>query len=188
MFSNSSNISCFRKQYGARSLGNSLLYGSTLVEVLIMMLVSGIVLLVVMDGLLLFFRLQTRQMETLFVSGLSLNGLYRTEQLISSADSVIKEHCCLDKKDTSLQIWRNGRMSTLQHSDSVLLFRDNIFIDTLLHGVSALNLMRYDIGVDSVSIYFSAGVTVCFPVLLSAWNHYRIKMRDNEDGYEYKEK
>ena len=183
---NTSDVDSVAGWRTGRFRGKTFLRGSTLAETLVMMLVSGIVLLAVTEGLALFFRLQIRQAETLFAAECVREGFYRTEWLVTFADSVTNDARGFGE-DVSLRVWRNGCATSLRLSDSVLLYTDGGFRDTLLRNVSALRLMENEAGANSVAIRFGTGLTARFHISATARERHRIKMEEIENGYGYKE-
>ncbi|WP_417171766.1 hypothetical protein [Alistipes putredinis] len=183
---NTSDVDSVAGWRTGRFRGKTFLRGSTLAETLVMMLVSGIVLLAVTEGLVLFFRLQIRQAETLFTAECVREGFYRTEWLVTFADSVTNDARGFGE-DVSLRVWRNGCATSLRLSDSVLLYTDGGFRDTLLRNVSALRLMENEAGVNSVAIRCGTGLTARFHISATARERHRIKMEEIENGYGYKE-
>ncbi|WP_295940256.1 hypothetical protein [uncultured Alistipes sp.] len=156
------------------------LQGSTLVETLIMMLVAGVVFLTVMDGLMLFNRLQARRTETLLTSGRERDGYFRTVSLVSGADSI------LSPGPGRLEIYRKGQLAELSLRDSMLVCRIGEFRDTLLDRMGRLRLAEFSDGPDTVEIVFGAGFAAKFAVESPA-ERYRMTLDEIEEGYGYEE-
>lgn len=154
------------------------LRGSTLVETLVMMLVTGIVFLAVMDGLTLFTRLQTRRAEILLTNGRQRDGYFRVESLVTGADSLVAEY-------SEFAIYREGRRSSLSQCDSVLVYRSGGFQDTLLTGVVGLKLFGID--PDTLEVLLAVGFRARFPVTLPAREQYRRSVDEIEKSYGYEE-
>ncbi|MEF2791256.1 MAG: hypothetical protein U0N09_00720, partial [Alistipes dispar] len=124
--------------------------------------------------------------ETLFAAECVREGFYRTEWLVTFADSVTNDARGFGE-GVSLRVWRNDCATSLRLSDSVLLYTDGGFRDTLLRNVSALRLMENEAGVNSVAIRFGTGLTARFQISATARERHRIKMEEIENGYGYKE-
>lgn len=158
----------------------------TLSETLVAMLVTGILLLAVMEGLGLFFRLQMRQTEALLAAGSDREGYYRTERLVAAADSVTDRAGRLSG-ETSLRIWRGGRAGVLALGDSVLHYAEGSFRDTLLRGVAALRRTEGLAGADTVEVGFREGFTVRFVCAPSGRERHDRAVETIENGYGYEE-
>lgn len=155
---------------------NHTLRASTLVETLVMMLVTGIVFLAVMDGLTLFTRLQARRAAALLENGRRRDGYFRLESLTSGADSIRSGREGLD-------IFHSGRHSVLVLCDSALVYHAGEFRDTLLAGVAGLKLSGDDS--DTLEIALGEGFVVRFPVELPPREQYRRSLEEIEEGYDY---
>lgn len=156
------------------------LRGSTLVEMLVMMLVAGIIFLSVMDGLRLFTRLQVQRTEALLAAGRRTTGYYRMVSLLSDADSI------RSPEPGRLELYRRGQPSELCLRDSALLFRSGSFCDTLLDGVGLLRMEEYETGPDTVEVGLDARFTAKFAVR-SAAQLYASTMDKTEKNYGYEE-
>jgi hypothetical protein len=108
------------------------LRASTLTELLVVMILSGIVLLSVFDGLSLFEKLFRRFSGELDASMARMEGFYRLESLFDGADSIRRE------AETFL-FYREGEpWKELSVSDSLLVVsQDDLGEDTLLRRISA---------------------------------------------------
>lgn len=157
---------------------NHTLRASTLVETLVMMLVTGVVFLAVMDGLTLFTRLQARRTGALLENGRRRDGYFRLESLAAGADSIRTGSGGLD-------IFHRGRHSVLALCDSALVYRTGEFRDTLLTGAGGLRLSGTD--PDTLEVALAEGFTVQFPVQPPSGERYRRSLEEIEAGYGYEE-
>lgn len=129
------------------------LRGSTLVETLVTMLVAGIVLASVMEGLTLFVRLQLRQVGAEYAAMRIRTGFDALVAAISAADSVS------DAGPGRVGIHRHGEVRFLTSGDSSLSLESEHGCDTLLPAVILLRLDEYA-GADTLTIGFADGRTV----------------------------
>ena len=115
-----------------RIAGNGL-PASTLVEVLILMILSGVVFLSVMDGLGLLSRFLDRTSQRIAERTEQYAGYFRTVDLAGDSDSLISE------SERTLAIYRKGGIhARLSLADSALIVRQDERSDTLLRYVVRL--------------------------------------------------
>lgn len=133
------------------------LRGSTLVETLATMLVAGIVLAAVMEGLTLFFGLQLRQVRAHYAAMRIRTGFDALAAAVSVADSVSRTG------PGRVGIYRDGEVRFLVLRDSTLLLESARSRDTLLPAVVVLRLDEYA-GADTLTIGFAGGHTAAIPV------------------------
>lgn len=106
---------------------------STLVEVLILMILSGVVFLSVMDGLGLLSRFLDRTSQRIAERTEQYAGYFRTVDLAGDSDSLISE------SERTLAIYRKGGIHAwLSLADSALIVRQDERSDTLLRNVVRL--------------------------------------------------
>lgn len=106
---------------------------STLVEVLILMILSGIVFLSVMDGLGLLRRFLDGTSQRIAGHTEQYAGYFRTVDLTGDSDSLLAEN------ERSVALYRRGGIhARLSLADSVLIVRQDERSDTLLRGVVRL--------------------------------------------------
>lgn len=106
---------------------------STLVEVLILMILSGVVFLSVMDGLGLLSRFLDRTSQRIAERTEQYAGYFRTVDLAGDSDSLISE------SERTLAIYRKGGIHAwLSLADSTLIVRQDERSDTLLRNVVRL--------------------------------------------------
>lgn len=109
------------------------LTASTLVEVLILMLLSGIVFLSVMDGLGLLRRFLDRTSQLIAGHTEQYAGYFRTADLAGQSDSLLAEDA------RSVAFYRGGTVhARIALADSALVIRQGERADTLLRGVGRL--------------------------------------------------
>ena len=115
-----------------RIAGNGL-PASTLVEVLILMILSGVVFLSVMDGLGLLSRFLDRTSQRIAERTEQYAGYFRTVDLAGDSDSLISEG------ERTLALYRKGGIhARLSLADSALIVRQDERSDTLLRNVVRL--------------------------------------------------
>ena len=106
---------------------------STLVEVLILMILSSIVFLSVMDGLGLLNRFLGRTAQRIAGHTEQYAGYFRTADLAGDSDSL------LAKNERSVVLYRRGGIhARLLLADSALIVRQDERSDTLLRNVVRL--------------------------------------------------
>ena len=132
---------CARKRAARTGPGNrprlriagSGLPASTLVEVLILMILSGVVFLSVMDGLGLLRRFLDRTAQRIAERTEQYAGYFRTVDLAGDSDSLISEG------ERTLALYRKGGIhARLSLADSALIVRQDERSDTLLRNVVRL--------------------------------------------------
>jgi hypothetical protein len=127
---------------------NKKLSASTLAEILVVILVTGVVLTAVIEGLGLFGRHTAGLSARIVESGQIREGYFLLDHLITTADSITH----VEGRITS---WRGGEpRGVLYLRDSMLLNSSAARPDTLLRGVIALNAIPEGIDAppDSVSL------------------------------------
>ena len=106
---------------------------STLVEVLILMILSGVVFLSVMDGFGLLNRFLDRTSQRISEQTEQYAGYFRTVDLAGDSDSLISEG------ERTLALYRKGGIhARLSLADSALIVRQDERSDTLLRNVVRL--------------------------------------------------
>ena len=106
---------------------------STLVEVLILMILSGVVFLSVMEGFGLLRRFLDRTSQRIAERTEQYAGYFRTVDLAGDSDSLISE------SERTLAIYRKGGIHAwLSLADSALIVRQDERSDTLLRYVVRL--------------------------------------------------
>ena len=109
------------------------LMASTLVEVLILMILSGIVFLSVMDGLGLLRRFLDGTSQRIAGHTEQYAGYFRTVDLTGDSDSLLAEN------EWSVALYRRGGIhARLSLADSALIVRQDERSDTLLRNVVRL--------------------------------------------------
>lgn len=112
---------------------------STLVEVLILMILSGIVFLSVMDGLGLLRRFLDRTAQRIAGHTEQYAGYFRTVDLAGDSDSLVLE------SEGTLALYRRGGVhARLSLADSALIVRQDERSDTLLRNVVRLRTASAD--------------------------------------------
>lgn len=152
------------------------LRASTLVELLVTMIVAGITVLAVMDGLNLIARLRTERTRRLRSFGERIEGFYRLDELIEYADSLVRGEY------GEAEIWKDGRRMELFSCDSMLIFRVGDFSDTLLHEIAGMRMSA-----DSLFVDISDTLALSFPIPVSATAYYRSRTDSIEHDFEYEE-
>lgn len=152
----------------------------TLIETLVAMMVMGILMFAFMEGLRLYFRIQLRQTETLLAAEHERTGYFRLERLMSILDSI-----AIDPDDSSiLRIWYSGKKAHLRHCDSMLLYEENEFTDTLMQRVIVFHLLPGS-KADTLEVGFKTELKVRFVVVPPAQERHRISIEEIESGYGY---
>lgn len=151
------------------------LRASTLVETLVTMLVAGIVLASVMEGLTLFFRLQLGQTQSQYEAIRLRVGFDGLRAAVAAADSIREANPGL------VEIYRHGERCLLRLSHSSLLLESGQRCDTLLSGVSGLHLGEYA-ETDTLTVVFANGFTAKIPVS-DRIRQYEAGLAEIENGY-----
>jgi len=110
------------------------LRATTMAELLVVMVLSGIVFLSVMDGLGMFRRYATKMAGRIEEAGRFYGDFMRLDGLVSDCDSA------LSTDEGLIEIYRNGvKCASLAKADSALLAFIGPQPDTLLRGVTAID-------------------------------------------------
>lgn len=133
---------------------------STLVEVIIFMILSGIVFISVMDGLELQKYFCNKMSQRINDRIEQFSGYLRVADMIKSTDSL----CVSDRGEVAL-FRQDAIYACLFKLDSVLIIRKDTLIDTLLHNVCYVRVvpeLAYDGKVDSLIVGLKAEQDSCF--------------------------
>ncbi len=152
------------------------LRASTLVELLVTMIVAGITVLAVMDGLNLIARLHAERTRRLRSFGERIEGFYRLDELIESADSLVRGEY------GEAEIWKDGSRKELFSCDSLLICRREDFSDTLMRGIAGMRMSA-----DSLFVDISDTLALPFPIPVAATAGYRSRTDSIEHDFEYEE-
>ena len=170
-----------------RRIGDMYIRGSTMVELLVLMIVAGIVFLAVIDGMTLGQRYFDIVAENIDYGQTQYEGYCRIEALINQADSVT----CTDEEVT---IWMiSGTSARLRIEDSSLLVEVDMVRDTLLHHVAwGRNVWSQDesVRIDTLHILVHSTnglVALHFPQLLAPADKQSQALADQEELYHYEE-
>ena len=138
------------------------LAASTLVEMLIVIIVSGILFIALFDGVNLVRRYTNRLNKTLAAGNSLLDSYQQLDHLFLSCDSVIggPESFCFYKS--------GERLVLVEHRDSLLVCTRSIGVDTLFREVEEIRIVPVrdiPVPVDSLGVRFrSRGETLLFRV------------------------
>lgn len=158
------------------------LQGSTLIETMIMMLITGILLLFIMDGMILFFKLQTRQLEMYFTTQYTKVSYYRVKHLFMTADSIFVDH------SGGIKIWHDGNNGMLSCQNSWLLYSEGTQIDTLFRNVAFMEYVSDDL-FDTLMLQFTTPETyIKVSRFVPSPIFYTRVMDKIESGYQYERK
>lgn len=152
------------------------LRASTLVELLVTMIVAGITILAVMDGLNIIARLHTERTRRLRSFGERIEGFYRLDELIEYADSLVRGEY------GESEIWKDGIRKELFSCDSLLICRREDFSDTLMRGIAGMRMSA-----DSLFVEISDTLALSFPIPVSVTADYRGRTDSIEHDFEYEE-
>ncbi len=152
------------------------LRASTLVELLVAMIVAGITILAVTDGVSLLARVYAERIRRLRAYGESIEGFYRLDELVTYADSIGRGGY------GEAMIWKNGRRTELFVCDSSLICRSDGFCDTLLRGIGGMRITA-----DSIFVNIGDTLAPAFPMPVSAAAEYNRRMDSIEHGFLYEE-
>ncbi len=159
--------------------------GSTIAETLVMMIVAGVIFIAIMDGWIIFGRLQIEKIESITQNSKLYESYHRIESLIALADSVSSE------SQGDISIYTSGRLSKFYLEDSTLLFARDELYDTLLSHVAKLELLTFEYSApDSVLIkviYNATPLEMRFSIKESAYKSYQQTISEIENRYDYKE-
>lgn len=156
----------------------------TLSETLVMLIVAGVVFLAMMDGLTLFIRYSDRKTSQITENIRLYEGYRRLEHIVSSADSAVAN-------DSQIIFYREGSvMAALTEQDSLLLAFVGSMSDTLLSGVSGLQLSESTgIGADSIRLTlknpYTGGLNLSFSVKIHTDLIAETTLREREKEYAY---
>ena len=154
----------------------SKLRASTLVELLVAMIVAGITVLIVMDGLNLLaamYAVRTRRMRSF---GERIEGFYRLDELVVYADSVVGDEY------GGAEIWKEGRRTELSVCDSSLVCRRDGLCDTLLREMAGMRKSA-----DSLFVELSDTLTLSFPLPVEIRAEYIRSIDSIECDFGYEE-
>ncbi len=160
------------------------LRASTLAELLVVMVVAGIVLVSVLDGLGLFNRVASSMADRIGQSADFRESYHRLEHLVSSADS-------LTELEGRITAWRGGESAAvLYQRDSLLLALFARQTDTLFSGVISLAaLPREDrTGLDSIILQLirnEGPMRIALPVIVPEYIQAQQTIEQTESGYVY---
>lgn len=152
------------------------LRASTLVELLVTMIVAGITVLAVMDGLNLIARLHTERTRRLRNFGERIEGFYRLDELVEYADSLVRGEY------GDAEIWKDGIRKELFSCDSLLICRREDFSDTLMRGIAGMRMSA-----DSLFVEISDTFALSFPIPVAVTADYRSRTDSIEHDFEYEE-
>lgn len=156
----------------------------TLSETLVMLIVAGVVFLAMMDGLTLFIRYSDRKTSQITENIRLYEGYRRLEHIVSAADSAVAN-------DSQIIFYREGSvMAALTEQDSLLLAFVGSMSDTLLSGVSGLQLSESTgIGADSIRLTlknpYTGGLNLSFSVKIHTDLIAETTLREREKEYAY---
>lgn len=149
---------------------------STLVELLVTMIIAGITILAVMDGLNLIARLHTERTRRLRSFGERIEGFYRLDELIEYADSLVRGEY------GKAEVWKDGSRKELFSCDSLLICRRENFSDTLMRGIAGMRMSA-----DSLFVDISDTLALSFPIPIAVSADYRSRTDSIEHDFEYEE-
>lgn len=152
------------------------LRASTLVELLVTMIIAGITILAVMDGLNLIARLHTERTRRLRSFGERIEGFYRLDELIEYADSLVRGEY------GKAEVWKDGSRKELFSCDSLLICRRENFSDTLMRGIAGMRMSA-----DSLFVDISDTLALSFPIPIAVSADYRSRTDSIEHDFEYEE-
>lgn len=157
----------------------------TLVETLVVMIISGVVFLSVFEGFSLFRKYALHVTEKVNRNIEFYDGYYKLESLITSADSVVAV------ENGTVEIYRAGNIHCrLNQSDSTILntigdFEDRLLMNAIIEfpafSKNRMVLDSLNISVSGTGRQFSFGFTVNRPIQSAATE----KIEQSEEGYGY---
>lgn len=156
------------------------LRASTIVELLVTMAVTGIVFLIITEGLAMFARLQSQRHETMENEGRTDRGIRRLERLAASADSI-------GRNGDDIALYDNGTEAHLVSADGALIYRRAEFADTLLADVGAVQIREGAADTLAVELHIDGrSITLRFVSGKASYRTYdkRIAEIENEDDDE----
>jgi hypothetical protein len=167
---------------------------STFAEILIVILVTGVVLAAVMDGLELFGRYASGLASRIVESGRMRESYYLLDHQVTSADSVTES-------EGHITAWRSGmEAAVLYQRDSMLLVVAHKSPDTLFTGVASFGIVRagntlvetdsgWDmIAPDSAALMLLRDgriVNISIPVIIPDYIAAQQNIQQTEQGYAY---
>lgn len=133
--------------------------GWTLSETLVMMVVAGIVFVTVMDGITLINRYTVTKTKQITDNMRLYEGYYLLRNLTASSDSV-------SSTEKRIRLFHGDSMIIdLLEIDSVLVARNGLRVDTLIFGVSRLDLVGNDSLILSLRTSRGTSLSLWFPIV-----------------------
>lgn len=151
------------------------LRASTLVELLVTMIVAGITILAIMDGINIIAAVHADRVRRLHRYGERIEGFYRLDELLGYADSL----ACGEYGVA--EIWKDGRRMELFSCDSLLICRAGDFSDTLLHEIAGMRMSADSLFVD---ISDTLALSFTMPVAKTTVYNRRMDLIERNFGYE----
>jgi len=178
------------------------LRATTMAELLVVMVLSGIVFLSVMDGLGIFRRYAAKMAGRIEEAGRFYGDFMRLDGLMSDCDSALLTD------ESVVEVYRNGiKCASLARADSALLVFMGPQPDTLLRGVTAMDCataqskktgggtapLREDgtapVRIDTMSVAFATAegivTRVRFPTTQLPVEEKREQIEEKEEQYKY---
>lgn len=163
------------------------LAASTLVEMLIVIIVSGILFIALFDGVNLVRRYTNRLNKMLAAGNSLLDSYQQLDHLFLSCDSVTAS--------TGIFCFYKGgeRLALVEHRDSLLVCTRSIGVDTLFREVEEIRIVPVrdiPVLVDSLGVRFRARGKSCYFEFGRAWrteNERRTEVLKIEDQFKKEE-
>ncbi|HJF69162.1 MAG TPA: type II secretion system GspH family protein [Butyricimonas virosa] len=160
---------------------------STLVEMLIVIIVSGILFIALFDGVNLVRRYTNRLNKMLAAGNSLLDSYQQLDHLFLSCDSVTAS--------TGIFCFYKGgeRLALVEHRDSLLVCTRSIGVDTLFREVEEIRIVpvwNIPVLVDSLGVRFRARGKSCYFEFGRAWrteNERRTEVLKIEDQFKKEE-
>lgn len=160
---------------------------STLVEMLIVIIVSGILFIALFDGVNLVRRYTNRLNKMLAAGNSLLDSYQQLDHLFLSCDSVTAS--------TGIFCFYKGgeRLALVEHRDSLLVCTRSIGVDTLFREVEEIRIVPVrdiPVLVDSLGVRFRARGKSCYFEFGRAWrteNERRTEVLKIEDQFKKEE-
>lgn len=160
---------------------------STLVEILIVIIVSGILFIALFDGVNLVRRYTNRLNKMLAAGNSLLDSYQQLDHLFLSCDSVTAS--------TGIFCFYKGgeRLALVEHRDSLLVCTRSIGVDTLFREVEEIRIVPVrdiPVLVDSLGVRFRARGKSCYFEFGRAWrteNERRTEVLKIEDQFKKEE-
>lgn len=160
---------------------------STLVEMLIVIIVSGILFIALFDGVNLVRRYTNRLNKMLAAGNSLLDSYQQLDHLFLSCDSVTAS--------TGIFCFYKGgeRLALVEHRDSLLVCTRSIGVDTLFREVEEIRIVSVrdiPVLVDSLGVRFRARGKSCYFEFGRAWrteNERRTEVLKIEDQFKKEE-